>query len=93
MTAKPNFYVVYAARPGSDNFTIEGIFSKHEDAEALRSYLQKDVANTTAITFAPMREILDHLAKERLGELAEPLRELLAWVNGNNSQKATENRK
>jgi hypothetical protein len=76
---EPMFYLIHALRAGYDYFTVEGVFTKEEDAndwvkklEAL-PYIQ-GVAKPQHL---PLQTVKELMLDDRLGKLAEVLRERL----------------
>jgi hypothetical protein len=77
----PLFYVVWAVRHGDEEFRLQGIFSKADDAEAMRAQLEADktglyIGGTAAVDRMTMEQIKDALAEQRLGELNDTIRAL-----------------
>lgn len=73
---EPLFWMVIALRWGRDDFSIEGIFSKEDDAIAMKSELKAcNYILEAIVEQAPMKDILFRLVKaEMVGlELAKKI--------------------
>lgn len=87
MAGEPvEFYVVWALRCASDgnfmdnDFTIEAILSKKEDAELMEKVIEKKsfiVERATSIELLPIETITELLIKDRLGKMADVLRPII----------------
>ena len=69
----PQFHVVFVLRYEAEDFSVEGFFSKLEDAQQLASELRaagsmKRVVDPLKMS---MQDLMDRLAADRLGALAE----------------------
>ena len=71
----PMFYLIHGLRAGYDDFTVEGVLSRREDAEAWVKELEQlpymqVVARPQRL---PLKTIIDLLVRDRLGKLANML--------------------
>lgn len=82
MITEPTFVVVHAIRVGDNKFTVEGIFSKDEDAEALRAALtaSESIMAVPTPQRVPMKIIIDMLLEDRLQDLAKQLADIAAHM-------------
>jgi len=86
---EPIFFVVESVRYGSDLTTIEGIFTKREDAESMIAEIKSNsrVRHVLPRPYQmPMSQIVDRLTSARLGAIAK----LLAPWCGNRTPRRGE---
>jgi hypothetical protein len=76
---EPMFYLIHAIRAGYDSFTVEGIFTKLEDAEEWVKELEKlpYVEAVARPQHLPLQTVKMLILDDTLKELAEVLNERL----------------
>lgn len=80
LATEPKFYVVYAFRYAREDFSIEGVFTKSEDAQALVDEVNaSDLFESagTCVQHLPYTAIIELLTKDRIADLAKVLSEHL----------------
>ena len=76
MNDENKFFTVYAYRVYNEYWTIEGIYSKEEDAKAHQSELEANelvFESSTNVQLLPMGAIIEGLVRDRLGAMAEAI--------------------
>lgn len=88
-----NYHVVYAMKEHKEEFVIAGVFSKAKDAGEMVELLKDDptiLPGSCAIVPETMEAILDALAEQRLGQLAQPIKNLVSTLIENQQEKSTD---
>lgn len=79
MNDGPMFYLIHGVRSGYEDFTVEGIFTKEEDANDFVKELEK-LPYMQAVAqpqFLPLQTVKELLVQDRLGAIAKVLQENL----------------